>query len=57
MLEKTEGGNQEWTIQRHRQHWAHKTQDKDRKKKGDPKLMLAKGKQFLLLMRPAMLLI
>jgi hypothetical protein len=27
------------------------------KKKGDPKLMLAKGKQFLLLMRPAMLLI
>ena len=21
-------GNQEWTIQRHRQHWVHKTQDK-----------------------------
>jgi hypothetical protein len=22
-------GNQEWTIQRHWQHWEHKTQDKD----------------------------
>ena len=21
-------GNQEWTIQRHWQHWGHKTQDK-----------------------------
>ena len=23
-------GNQEWTIQRHWQHWAHKTQDEDK---------------------------
>jgi hypothetical protein len=23
-------GNQEWTIQRHWQHWVHKTQDKDK---------------------------
>jgi hypothetical protein len=28
-VEKTEWGNQEWTIQRHWQHWAHKTQDED----------------------------
>ena len=28
-------GNQKWTIQRHWQHWAHKTQDKGwRKPKG-----------------------
>jgi hypothetical protein len=27
MLEKTEKTNQLWTIQRHRQHWIHKTQD------------------------------
>ena len=24
--------NQEWTIQRNRQHWIHKTQDEDGKK-------------------------
>jgi len=24
MLEKAEGGNQEWTIQRHWQHWEYK---------------------------------
>ena len=24
--------NQEWTIQRNRQHWVHKTQDEDEKK-------------------------
>ena len=29
-------GNQERTIQRHRQHWAHKTQAKDRKKRVIP---------------------
>ena len=23
-------GNQEWTIQRYKQHWAHKTQDEDK---------------------------
>ena len=23
--------NQEWTIQRHRQHWAHNIQDEDKK--------------------------
>jgi len=27
-LKETDGGNQEWTIQRHWQHWSHKTQDK-----------------------------
>ena len=26
-------GNQEWTIQRHRQHWVHKTQDKGKQNK------------------------
>jgi hypothetical protein len=26
-VEKTEGGNQESIIQRHRQHWVNKTQD------------------------------
>ena len=30
MLEKTEGANQEWTIQKHRQHWVHRTQDEDK---------------------------
>jgi len=25
-------GNQEWTIQRHWQHWAHKAQNEDKKK-------------------------
>ena len=25
-------GTQEWTIQRHWQHWAHKTQDKGQRK-------------------------
>jgi hypothetical protein len=33
MLEKTEGGNQEWIIQRHWQHWEHKTQDEDKQNK------------------------
>jgi hypothetical protein len=23
-------GNQEWTFERHRQHWAHETQDEDK---------------------------
>jgi len=32
MLEKTEGANQEWTIQKHRQHWVHRTQDEDNNK-------------------------
>ena len=26
-------GNQEWTIQRNWQHWAHKTQDEDKQSK------------------------
>ena len=26
-------GNQEWTIQRHRQHWVYETQDKDKQSK------------------------
>ena len=26
-------GNQEWTIQRHWQHWVHKTQDEDKQNK------------------------
>jgi hypothetical protein len=26
-------GNEEWTIQRHWQHWEHKTQDKDKQNK------------------------
>ena len=26
-------GNQEWTIQRHWQHWVHKTQDEDKQDK------------------------
>ena len=34
MLEKTTRGNhQELTIQRNWQHWAHKTQDKDKQNK------------------------
>ena len=33
MLEKTEKTNQLWTIQRHRQHWIHKTQDEDKQNK------------------------
>ena len=32
-LEKTEEDNQEWTIKRQWQHWVHKTQDEDRKKR------------------------
>jgi len=32
MSEKTEGSNQEWTIQRNLQHWVHKTQDEDKAK-------------------------
>ena len=35
--------NNEWTIQRHRQHWVHKTQDADKQKKNNitqkPKMM------------------
>jgi hypothetical protein len=30
MLENIEGCNQEWTIQRQWQHWAHKTQYEDK---------------------------
>ena len=30
MLEKIQRGNQEWTIQRHLQHWAHETHDEDK---------------------------
>jgi hypothetical protein len=26
-------GNQDWTIQRHWQHWIHKTQDDDKQNK------------------------
>ena len=26
-VRKNQSGNQEWTIQRHQQHWVHKTQD------------------------------
>ena len=26
-------GNQEWTIQRHWQHWVHKTHDEDKQNK------------------------
>ena len=29
-------GNQEWTIQRHWQHWVHKTQDEDKQNKKTP---------------------
>jgi len=28
MLEKIKGGNQEWTLQRHRQHWEQDTEQK-----------------------------
>ena len=27
-IRENRSGNQEWTIKRHLQHWAHKTQDK-----------------------------
>ena len=33
MLEKIQRGNQEWTIQRHLQHWAHETHDEDKQTK------------------------
>ena len=29
-VRKNERANQEWTIQRHWQHWVHRTQDKDK---------------------------
>ena len=29
-VRKNRRGNQEWTIQRHWQHWAHKTQNEDK---------------------------
>jgi hypothetical protein len=32
MLEETEVDDQEWTIQRHWQHWPHKIQDDDKHK-------------------------
>jgi hypothetical protein len=32
-LEKTRKVSQEWTIQRHWQHWAQKTQDEDKQNK------------------------
>ena len=31
-------GHQEWTIQRHWQHWVHKTQDKDKQNKGPSRM-------------------
>ena len=34
-------GNQEWTIQRNRQHWAHKTQE------GDEQSTKPKTKKFI----------
>ena len=27
-VRENRSGNQDWTIKRHRQHWAYKTQDK-----------------------------
>jgi len=30
MLEKTEGTNQEWTIQKHKQHWVHRDENKQK---------------------------
>jgi hypothetical protein len=29
----TEGGNQEWAVQRNWQHWVHKTQDENKQNK------------------------
>jgi hypothetical protein len=33
VLQGIHRGNQEWTIQRHRQHWVYETQDKDKQSK------------------------
>ena len=58
-------GDQEWTLQRHRQHWTHKTQDEDNKTithktkkmnntgatKYGVNACAHEGKQFLLLIR------
>ena len=33
MLEKPEGANQEWTVERHWQYCAYKTQDENKQKK------------------------
>jgi hypothetical protein len=32
-VRQTPRGNQDWRIQRHWQHWAHKTQDEDKQTK------------------------
>ena len=32
-MRETRRGNQEWTIQRHGQHWVHITRDEDKQKK------------------------
>ena len=32
-VSETQTGNQEWTIKRHWQYWAHKTQDEDKQSK------------------------
>ena len=32
-IKENRRGNHEWTIQRHWQHWVHKTQDKDKQNK------------------------
>ena len=29
-IRENQKGNQEWTIQRHRKHWAYKKQDEDK---------------------------
>ena len=34
-LGKNRRGNQEWTIQRHWQHWVHKIQAEDKQKKNN----------------------
>jgi hypothetical protein len=38
-------GNQEWTIQRYMQHWAHKTQDEDKKTKKTQKIEQMNNKE------------
>ena len=32
-VRETRRGNQEWTIQRHWQHWVHKTQEEEKQNK------------------------
>jgi pantothenate kinase len=60
-VSETQTGNQEWTIKRHWQYWAHKTQDEDKQSKKYLKTKpqniynknknKQKGKQLLLLIR------